>query len=68
MTFLKNALARIRPHPDAPRSETGSDGVMMMVLALIFAPIVLAHVAFTLGYGEAAAPPGAAVGKPLDAR
>lgn len=59
MTFFKNAPARVRPDHDAPPDQAGSDGVMIMVLALIFAPIIAAHIACTFGLGEATAAPAA---------
>lgn len=64
MTFFKNAIARVRPDNDAPPTQVGSDGVMFMVLVLIFAPIVAAHVACTFGLGEANAAP-AAIERPV---
>lgn len=43
MTYIKNAFSRARPEIDIFESETRSTGVLIAVLALIFAPIILAH-------------------------
>lgn len=43
MTYIKNALSRARPENDIFQAETGSTGVLIAVLALIFAPIIIAH-------------------------
>lgn len=49
MTYFKTAFARLRPDHDAPPSAIGSDGALIMVLALIFMPIIAAHVACSFG-------------------
>jgi hypothetical protein len=44
MTFLKKALAGARPERDPFDADTKSTGVLIGILALIFAPIAIAHV------------------------
>jgi len=45
MTYIKNALSRARPENDIFDTRADRSGmVLMAVLALIFAPIILAHV------------------------
>ncbi|PZQ11279.1 MAG: hypothetical protein DI565_18460 [Ancylobacter novellus] len=43
MTSIKKALDRARPDENIFETDTGSSGVLIAVLALIFAPIILAH-------------------------
>lgn len=43
MTSIKKALARARPDENIFETDTRSNGVLIAVLALIFAPIILAH-------------------------
>ena len=59
MTYLKKAVSRARPDHDI--FDTGahsSGGVLIAVLALIFAPIILAHV-ISLTESASAQPPAA---------
>lgn len=43
MTYIKNAFSRARPENDIFQAETRSIGVLIAMLALIFAPIIVAH-------------------------
>ena len=44
MTFLKKALAGARPERDLFDADTKSAGVMIAILALVFAPLLIVHV------------------------
>lgn len=54
MTFLKRALGRPAKTADLGRSERSGDAAVIVILALVFAPIVGAHVAFTFAPALAA--------------
>lgn len=59
MTFPKRAPGRIAAEFEAAPRERGGDLALIILLALVFAPIVAMHVAFASDDGAEQAPPAA---------
>lgn len=56
-TFLTRAFRRSAPTVDRAPSERSGDIAMIVILALVFAPVVAMHVAFSFGIAPAWAAP-----------